>query len=160
MAQNEFVEPLRRTQSAHTTRPHSDQYSLQSHSARNLSPLRAPTLMLVNGKGEISSLPSPIIGGISDDDSSSSDTETPVQETIRHVNSLLIPSKYESPIKSNQTRTKDYSPSMSPTKPPPSPPKRSLSPPKMILSTVEGKPRPVHSFKEIFDIESPKRASP
>ena len=136
MERPEFVEPLRRTQSANPNlSPHEDPF------VRKSSPLRAPKLMLVNGSGEASSLPSPIIGNASDDDSCSSDVANPVLEHhLNHSKSLSVPNLFDPPSKS---RTRDYSPSMSPTKHRSSPPKRKLSPPKMIGAT-DGKPRPVH----------------
>ena len=135
MERPEFPEPLRRTQSANPTRPLHD-----PPLARKSSPFPAPRLMLINGSGEASSLPSPIVGNVSDDESFSSDAETPVLEHLGgHSKSLSVPSLLDSPSKS---RTRDYSPSISHTKPPLSSSKRNLSPPKMIIAT-DRKPRPV-----------------
>src|SRR5271167_2196474 len=120
MERSQFVEPLRRSQSANSSREH------ESPSIRKSSPLRAPTLMLINGSGEESKLPSPIVGRHHDDDSvSSSDIESPVQTS--HSKSLSVPSVFGSSSKANGNRTRDYSPSISPTRPPPLP-KRALSP--------------------------------
>lgn len=96
--------------------------------------------MLVNGMGEISSMPSPIIGGNSDEELSPD--EVTGRETSQVLQGLSVPSLFDSPGKQNGGLGR-YSPSMSPTRPPMSPPKRSSSPPKTILDT-EGKPRPVH----------------
>jgi hypothetical protein len=136
MEPNDTIPPLRRTQSAQAARPP----TLHDPIVRNSPPLRAPPrLMLVNGKGEVSKMPSPIVDRMSDDDtSSSSETETPIQEHMGHVQSLSVPSLFDSPVKPNFAR-RDYSP----TRVPGSPPKRTLSPPKMIVGTNEGKPRPV-----------------
>jgi hypothetical protein len=147
-------ELLRRPQSAGMS---AHKHTTHSHSVRSLSPLRAPALMLVNGLGEARSLPSPVVGGHSDDDSWTSDDETtPPQHN--HSKSLSVPSLFDSPVKMNGRR-QGYSPSMSPTKPPLSPPKRSLSPPKMIFPSADGKPRPVSLFR-IVDVESSERTSP
>src|SRR5271170_596184 len=136
MEPNDIITPLRRTQSAQAGRPP----TLHDPIVPNSTPLQAPPrLMLVNGKGEVSKMPSPIVDRMSDDDiSSSSETETPIQEHIGHVKSLSVPSLFDSPVKPNFAR-RDYSP----TRVPASPPRRTLSPPKMILGTNEGKPRPV-----------------
>jgi len=137
MEPNDMIQlPLRRTQSAQAARPP----ALHEPIVRNYSPVRAPPrLMLVNGKGEVTKMPSPIVDRMSDDDiSSSSETETPIQEHVGHVKCLSVPSLLDSPIKPNFTR-RDYSP----TRVPASPPRRTLSPPKMIVGTNEGKPRPV-----------------
>ena len=143
MERGQFVEPLRRTQSANPPSQYDESF------VRKLSPLRAPTLMLVNGSGEESILPSPIVGRHSDDESFSSDIESPIQP-IGHSKSLSVPNLFDSPTKSNGNRTRDYTPLMSPTRPPPSP-KRTLSPPKMIIATNEGKPRPVVSSSNLID---------
>lgn len=135
MEPNDVIEPLRRTQSAQVARPH----SLHDPVDR-ISPFGAPPrLMLVNGRGEVSKMPSPIVDRVSDDGMpSSSETDTPIQEHIGHAKSLSVPSIFDSPMKANGTR-RDYSP----TRIPASPPRRTLSPPKMIVGTNEGKPRPV-----------------
>jgi len=122
---------------SHPLRPRSS--SPLRHQVRTSSPLRAPKLMLVNGMGEISSIPSPIIGGDSDDELMSPDIETDSRSQM--LKGLSVPSLFDSPVKMNGTGGR-YSPTMSPTRPPRSPPKRSSSPAKMILDT-EGKPRPV-----------------
>ena len=82
---------MRRTQSANSTRsPHDPPF------VRKSSPVRAPTLMLINGSGEASSLPSPIGGAVSDDRSFSSDAETPVLEHYGgHSKSLSVPAFIE-----------------------------------------------------------------
>jgi hypothetical protein len=136
METNDGIEPLRRTQSANVARPH----SLYDPLIRNSSPLRAPPrLMLVNGQGEVSKMPSPIYDNMEDEDTtSSSESESHVHEHRNHAKSLSVPSILDSPMKTNGIR-RDYSP----TRVPASPPKRTLSPPKMILATNEGKPRPV-----------------
>jgi hypothetical protein len=136
-----FLEPLRRTQSANPTRsPHDPPF------VRKSSPV-APTLMLINGSGEASSLPSPIGGAVSDDRSFPSDAETPVLEHYGDDSkSLSVPGLLGSPSKS---RTRDYSPSISRTNPPLSLPKRNLSPPKMVIAT-DSKPRPVLSLLSVL----------
>src|SRR5271170_2165722 len=142
MEQNDFIEPLRRTQSANITRPH---LFHKLPSVRTPSPLHAPpTLMLDNGLGELSSIPSPIVDRDSDDDDeeSTSDSDAFVQEHVGHSKSLSVPSMFDPPAKYDRRR--DYSPLPSPTRPPSSPPKRALSPPKMILA--DSKPRPVWIF--------------
>jgi hypothetical protein len=132
-------------------------HTTHSHPVRSMSPLRAPALMLVNGQGEAQSLPSPVVGRRSDDDSWTSDEET-TPPHHNHSKSLSVPSLFDSPVKMNGRR-RDYSPSMSPTKPPLSSRKRSLSPPKMIFPSTDGKPRPVFLFR-IVDIEPSERTSP
>jgi len=136
MEPNDIIEPLRRTQSAQAARPH----SLHLPVVPKSSPFPAPPrLMLVNGRGEVSKMPSPIVDRMSDEETaSSSETDTPVQEHVGHAKSLSVPGIFGSPIKTNGAR-RDYSP----TRIPASPPKRTLSPPKMIVATNEGKPRPV-----------------
>ena len=136
---HESIEPVRRTQSANATRQVPPPEASGSHTPQ---PFRAPKLMLVNGLGQVSSLPSPIVGKSSDDeDSTLSEPETPVLEDSNHHKTLSVPNIFESPVKS---KPRDYSPSLSPMKPPPSPPKRSLSPTKTIIASNEGKPRPNH----------------
>ena len=140
MERPDFIEPLRRTQSANPTRP-------PGPFGRKSSPRGAPTLMLINGSGEASSLPSPVVGNKPDDESFSSDEETPVLDNHGgHSKSLSVPSLFDSQSKS---RTRDYSPSMSHNKPPLSPAKRNLSPPKMMTAT-DRKPRPVLSFGAFY----------
>lgn len=144
MAQDAFVEPMRPAQASNSTRQysHSHQHASLPSTMHTASPVRAPRLMLVNGLGEVSSLPSPIVGGNSDDDSLS-DPDSPLHEyPASPPKSLSVPSIFDSPVKQGATR-RDYSPSLTPIKPPPSPPKRTMSPPKMIVGGTEGKPRPV-----------------
>jgi len=137
-------EPLRRTQSARTTSSQESSNLPEYHTPHHPPPLNAPRLMLVNGSGEVSSLPSPIVGGLTDDESSSSDVDTPVQVNSNHVTTLAVPSQFDSPFNPTSTpKRRDYSPVLSPGNRPVSPPKRSLSPSKMILANSEGKPRPV-----------------
>jgi len=138
----ESLEPLRRSQSATESGKES---SLQPAPGFADIATRAPKpkLMLINGLGEVSSIPSPVAVGkqpsSSDEDSTLSQPDTPTQETS-HQRQLSVPSIFDSPVRSRQ---RDYSPRISPMKPPPSPPKRSLSPPKMVISN-EGKQRPNH----------------
>src|SRR2546423_14966518 len=132
-----LLTPPRQSPSSNPKRPYPP--SPTPHQTRTSSPLRAPKLMLVNGLGEISSMPSPIIGGNSDDELMSPEVEAPSQV----LQGLSVPSLFDSPVKQNGSMGR-YSPTMSPKRPPTSPPKRSSSPPKMILET-EGKPRPVFS---------------
>jgi hypothetical protein len=133
MERGDFLEPLRLTQSASPTR--------DSSFVSKSSPVRAPTLMLVNGFGEACSLPSPIVDTLSDDENSlSSETVTPVPEHVIHSKSLSVPNVLDPPTKS---RTKNYYPMKTPS----SPPKRSLSPPKMIIANTESKPRPVDTVR-------------
>jgi hypothetical protein len=134
MERPDFIEPLRQTQSANPARSPRDPF------VRKSSPRGAPTLMLINGSGEASKLPSPIFGNVSDDESRSSDAETPVLEHQGdQLKSLSVPGLFDSPSKS---RTRGYSPSMPYPKAPLSPPKRNISPPKVIIGT-DSKPRPV-----------------
>jgi hypothetical protein len=141
MERPDFIEPLRQTQSANPARSPRDPF------VRKSSPRGAPTLMLINGSGEASSLPSPIVKNESDDESFSSDEETPVLDNHGgHSKSLSVPGLFDSESKS---RTRDYSPSISHNKPPLAPAKRNLSPPKMMIPT-DRKPRPVLSFGAFY----------
>ena len=136
MASNDLTEPMRRRPDANPPSYHVH----QTPSIRTSLPLCAPMLMLDNGMGEVSKLPSPIVGKMSDDDSVS-DIATPVQEHVNPHSLVALPDPFDHPEKSPRTRA--YSPSTIHIKPPPPSPKRSLSPPKMIASSTDGKPRPV-----------------
>lgn len=142
---NPILDPPRQSPSSKSWRPYPP--SPRPHQTRTSSPLRAPKLMLVNGLGEISSMPSPIIGGNSDDELMSPEIETSSQV----LQGLSVPSLFDSPVKQNGGMGR-YSPTISPMRPPTSPPKRSSSPPKIILET-EGKPRPVFSWPGIWGID-------
>jgi hypothetical protein len=141
-SQYPVLDPPRHSRASASPRQHPPP-SASPHQARTSSPLRAPKLMLVNGMGQMTSMPSPIIGGNSDDEPMSPDTTTQTQSQV--LQGLSVPSLFDSPVKQNGGVGR-YSPSTSPIRPPTSPPKRSSSPSKMILD-AEGKPRPVnHSF--------------
>jgi hypothetical protein len=137
----EGVEPLRRTQSANAaTRD-------LLPALRNPSPLRAPTLMLVNGAGEASKLPSPIVGNslrLEEDDDRFSEMGSPVDLDFTvpvspfgksHSKSLSVPTLMEAPLRVNG----NYSPLRSPMGPPPPSPKRTGSPPRLFLGGNDGK---------------------
>lgn len=142
---NPILDLPRQSPSLDSSRPYPP--TSTPHHTRTSSPLRAPKLMLVNGLGEISSMPSPIIGGNSDDELMSPEVEASSQV----LQGLSVPSPFDSPAKQNGAMGR-YSPTMSPKRPPASPPKRSSSPPKMMLET-EGKPRPVFSWPGIWGID-------
>src|ERR1700737_5155546 len=98
MSQNP-IEPLRRTQSAGGM-----SHSNSSHShAVGASPLRAPALMLVTGSGEIRSLPSPIVGGGSDNESLTSEDEMTYNHN--HSKTLSAPSVFDSHANHTGPRT-------------------------------------------------------
>jgi len=160
MAQSSYSEPLRRTQSATPTRQSTNASHSHSHTVRNSSPLRAPALMLINGSGEMCSMPSPIVGGVSDDDDSILGEDDSLARG-NDVNALSVPSLFDSPVKSSNHRPRDYSPSFSPMNPPPSPPKRAVSPSKMSAGSAEGKPRPVWRLQRSpTDVEPSERTPP
>jgi hypothetical protein len=138
----EGVEPLRRTQSANAA-------TRDLHPGlRNPSPLRAPALMLVNGAGEASKLPSPIFGNSQEDDEDrfsemgspvDLDFAVPVSPSGKsHSKSLSVPTLMEAPLRVNG----NYSPLRSPVGPPPPSPKRTGSPPK-LFNDGKNKARPV-----------------
>src|SRR5436190_1383899 len=133
MERNQSAEPLRRSPS--TDLPPRQQ---EAPFVRKSSP---PTLTLVNGSGEESTLSSPVVvDTYSDDDSLSSDIESPIPQ-VGHSKSVPMPVLFESSTTMNGNRTRDYSPAASFTGL--SPPNRILSPSKMVIAAAEGKPRPV-----------------
>ena len=113
-------------------------------------PPHAPALMFVNGAGETTTLPSPVVGHqhLHDDDdglTSDSDTMSPIvtdhaPSTPRsHCKSLSVPTLFDVPARVNGGLRREYSPILSPIPPPPPSPRRSGSPSKALIGSSDGK---------------------
>jgi len=146
----EAVEPLRRTQSVGPAT--CDNLPC----LRKSSPPPAPALMLVNGAGEATTLPSPVVGhqhrrDEDDEDgdglTSDSDIMSPIvmdhapSSPRSHSKSLSVPTLFDASVRvNNGSLRRDYSPIRSSILPPPPPsPRRTGSPQKTPNGSNDGK---------------------
>jgi len=144
MKRTEAIEPMRRTQSVGPAAC-DDLPSL----GKSL-PLHVPALKLVNGAGEATTLPSPVVGHqhLHDEDdglTSDSDMMSPIMmdhapSTPRsHCKSLSVPTLFDVPVRVNGGLRRDHSPILAPIPPPPPSPRRTESPPKRVIGSNDGK---------------------